>query len=333
MYKYFSVSKNTSKGKPLLSCVIVNYKTPQFLINCLPGLLAEIKNIDATITIVDNKSADGSVEIIRDWVSSNGADNEINIIESPTNSGFAAGNNLGIKATSAQYYLLLNSDTLIRPGAILSILETASKFPEAGLFSPRLEWPDGNGQESCFRFPSPLAEMSYASQTGLVERLLSKYIVALPVQTEIARPQWTSFACVLIRDEVFQQIGILDDGYFMYYEDVEFCHRAIKAGWSIIHNPEARVVHLRGGSSPVKEQTRLKKRIPRYFYESRTRYFYQTYGWLGLTTANFLWWSGRIISKSRQVLGQSDKGAVERQWLDIWINWLNPLKQYTAPKS
>lgn len=320
------------KNGCVLSCVIVNYKTPHYLIDCLPGLLSELKDVDAMITIVDNKSEDGSVEIIREWVSSNIADSKVRIIESPTNSGFAAGNNIGIRAQSAQYYLLLNSDTLIRPGAIRTILDAATSYPKAGLISPRLEWPNGNGQESCFRFPSPLAEMSYASQTGLIDRLLANYIVALPVQAEIAWPQWTSFACVLIKDEVFQQIGLLDEGYFMYYEDVEFCYRANKAGWSIVHNPEARVVHLRGGSSSVKKQTKLKKRVPRYFYESRTRYYYQTYGWLGLTAANLLWWSGRTISKTRQIMGRSDKAAIEGQWLDIWINWQNPLKPYMVPK-
>ena len=328
-----SKSEISNKKGSLLSCVIVNYRTPHYLIDCLPGLLSELKGIDAIVNIVDNKSGDDSVKIIREWISSNSADHEVRIIESPTNSGFAAGNNIGIKAQTAQYYLLLNSDTLIRPNAIRTILDTATKFPEVGLISPRLEWPDGKGQESCFRFPSPLSEISYASQTGLIDRLLANYIVALPVQTETAWPQWTSFACVLIKDEVFQQIGLLDEGYFMYYEDVEFCHRANKAGWSIVHNPEARVVHLRGGSSSVKKQTKLKKRIPRYFYESRTRYYYQTYGWLGLTAANLLWWSGRTISKTRQIMGRSDKAAIEGQWLDIWINWLNPLKPYTAPKS
>lgn len=317
----------------LLSCVIVNYRTPQYLIDCLPNLLSEIKGIDADITIVDNNSGDDSVKIIREWISSNGTGHKVRVIESANNSGFAAGNNIGIKAHYAQYYLLLNSDTLIRTGSIRTILDTAMKFPHAGLISPRLEWPDGTGQESCFRFPTPFSELIAATQTGLVSRLLNRYIVALPVQKQIAWPQWTSFACVLVRDEVFQQVGLLDEGYFMYFEDVEFCHRARKAGWEIAHNPEARVAHLRGGSSPVKEQTRLKKRVPRYFYESRTRYFYQTYGRLGLTSANLLWWLGRIVSGTRQLLGRSDKAAIEGQWRDIWINWRNPLKHYTSPNS
>jgi N-acetylglucosaminyl-diphospho-decaprenol L-rhamnosyltransferase len=326
-------SNNIEAINFLLSCVIVNYRTPQYLIDCLPGLLSEISGIDACITIVDNKSGDASVETIKSWIASHGVANKICIIESTSNSGFAAGNNIGIKACHAQYYLLLNSDTLIRPGAIQTILNTASSFPAAGIISPRLEWPDSTGQESCFNLPSPISELSAAADTGLIDRIFRKFIVAMPVQTQIAHPEWTSFACVLIKDEVFQQVGLLDEGYFMYFEDIEFCHRARKAGWAIVHNPAAHVVHLRGGSSSVKAQTRLKKRVPKYFYESRTRYFYQTYGWLGLTAANLLWWLGRIVSGTRQLLGRSDKAVVEGQWLDIWTNWLNPLKPYTLPKS
>lgn len=325
--------KCKSPFSPSLSCVIVNYRTPYLVVDCLASLLPELNGSDARVVVVDNHSDDDSPEVIQAWLNTNDAEGRVVFVQSSKNGGFASGNNIGIKAQNAQYYLLLNSDTLIRPGAIRAILDTAINFPEAGLISPRLEWPDGTGQESCFRYPSPLIEMSYASQTGLIDWLLAKYIVALPVQTQIARPQWTSFACVLIKDEVFKQIGLLDEGYFMYFEDVEFCHRASQAGWQIVHNPEARVVHLRGGSSSVKKQTKLKKRVPKYFYASRTRYYYQTYGWLGLTAANLLWWTGRTISKTRQLLGRSDKAAIEGQWLDIWTNWLNPLKPYPVPKS
>jgi N-acetylglucosaminyl-diphospho-decaprenol L-rhamnosyltransferase len=316
----------------LLSIVIVNFRTPKLVTECLRSFLADLDGVNARVVVVDNQSGDGSPEIISAWLAAHDVMGKVMLVQSKRNAGFAGGNNIGIQAYKAQYYLLLNSDTLIRPGAIRTILDTVSSSPQVGLVSPRLEWPDGTGQESCFRFHTPFSELSGASQTGLIDRLLGKYIIALPVQTKIARPQWTSFACVLIKNEVFQQIGLLDDGYFMYFEDVEFCHRAHKAGWAIVHNPEARVVHLRGGSSPVKEQTRLKKRVSRYFYESRTRFFYQAYGWLGLTSANLLWWMGRTVSGARQLLGRSDKAAIEGQWLDIWTNWLNPLKPYTLPK-
>lgn len=317
----------------LLSVVIVNYRTPKLVTECLASLLPEINGMDARVVVVDNRSDDNSPEVIRAWLATHDVEAKVIFIQSKQNAGFAAGNNIGIKAYSAKYYLLLNSDTLVRAGAIRIILDTAIRFPDAGMISPRLEWPDDTGQESCFRFPSPFSELCDASDTGLIDRFFGKYIVAMPVQTQIAQPEWTSFACVLIKDDVFQQTGLLDEDYFMYYEDIEFCHRASQAGWTIAHNPEAHVVHLRGGSSPVKEQTRKKKRVPKYFYESRTRYFYQTYGWPGLTAANLLWWLGRLVSGTRQLLGRPDKAVVEGQWLDIWINWLNPLKPCTLPKS
>lgn len=317
----------------LLSIVVVNFRTPKFVIDCLKTLLPELDGLDARVVIVDNHSADDSPKTIQAWLAQHDVTGKVLFVQSGHNSGFSGGNNIGIKSCNARHYLLLNSDTLIRPGAIRIILDTAMRFPEAGLISPRLEWPDSAGQESCFKFPTPFSELIEASQTGLVAQCFERYNVAMPVQTQITQPQWTSFACVLVRDEVFHQVGLLDDGYFMYFEDVEFCHRARKAGWGIVHNPAARVIHLCGGSSPVKEQTRLKKRLPKYFYESRTRYFYQTLGWLGLTVANLLWWLGRIVSGTRQLLGRSDKAAIERQWLDIWTNWRNPLKKFTSPKS
>lgn len=327
-----TVLDNSADDVVNLCVVIVNYKTPHFVIDCLGTLLPELEGLNAAVVIVDNNSGDDSCLRVGAWLADHDTERKVRLIPSARNSGFAGGNNTGIAAVRACHYLLLNSDTLVRPGAIRSILATAIRYPEAGLVSPRLEWPDGKGQESCFRFHSPFSELLGAAHTGMIDRLLRRYIVYLPVQEAVAWPEWTSFACVLIKDEVFQQVGLLDEGYFMYFEDVEFCHRAGQAGWRIVHDPDARVVHLRGGSSPVKEQTRLKKRVPRYYYESRTRFFYQAYGWWGLTAANLMWWLGRSVSKARQWLGRSDKTAVERQWLDIWTHWLDPMKPCTPPK-
>ena len=316
-----------------LSIVIVNYRTPILVIDCLETLLPELPGLRAKVVVVDNNSGDDSPGIIRNWLTARDPDHRVLLVQSETNSGFAGGNNIGIDTLRASFYLLLNSDTRLRSGSIRNLLETARKFPDAGLVSPRLEWPNGEGQESCFRFHTPYSELIAAAQTRVIDGLFKRYIVPMPVQDRIVRPQWTSFACVLIRREVFEQIGLLDDGYFMYFEDAEFCHRAGKAGWGIVHDPEARVVHLRGGSSPVKERTRQKKRLPRYFHESRTRFFYQLYGWTGLLAANVMWWLGRLISKARQMTGRADKAAIEGQWLDIWTNWLQPLRPFTPPKA
>ena len=320
-------------NKLLLSVVIINFRTPKLITDCLSTLFPELKGINARVVVVDNHSEDESPMLIKEWLVEHDKDSKVLFIQSDTNAGFSAGNNLGIKAQNAKYYLLLNSDTLVKLGAIQRILDTIALYPKAGLVSPRLEWPDGAGQESCFRYHNPFSEFMAAAQTGFIDRLLNRYIVPMQVQTQIANPEWTSFACVLIRNEVFQQIGLLDEGYFMYFEDTEFCHRARKAGWEIVHNPEASIIHLHGGSSPLEQNKSLKKRLPRYYFESRTRLFFQMIGRRGLLAANLMWWLGRMVSMPRQLLGRSDKAAIDGQWIDIWTNWLNPLRKYTHPDA
>ena len=136
----------------------------------------------------------------------------------------------------------------------------------------------------------------------------------------------------MVLHEVLDAIGPMDEGFFMYFEDVEFCRRARNAGWGIVHNPNARVVHLRGGSSPVKQRIIERKRLPRYYFASRTRYFYLTYGWWGLTLANILWSLGRFVSRSRELLERRPQSVPDRQWRDIWTNWLHPGERWSRDK-
>jgi hypothetical protein len=315
-----------------LAVIIVNYRTAILVVQCLESLLQALASIDAAVVVVDNRSPDDSVATIQDWVADHPDKQFIQVIAAGTNDGFAAGNNTGMCAVDAEYYLLLNSDTIVRPGAITSLLHTADTCPTAGIVSPRLEWPDAIPQISCFRYLSPMSELIGSAQTGPITTLLKRFDVPLPVGDSIVHPQWTSFACVLVRKRVIDEIGLMDDGFFMYFEDVEFCRRTHKAGWDIVHNPKARVVHLRGGSSPVKKRTLERRRLPRYYYASRTRYFYLAYGWLGLTLANILWSVGRCISKCREILERRERGVPEKQWLDIWLNWLNPGNPWSQQK-
>lgn len=323
----------TSYQETTLSIIIVNYKTPKLLMDCLSSVLPEIDKLNAKIVVVDNNSQDDSPQLIRKWISQNDLKSMIIFIESEKNGGFAAGNNIGIKALKAKYYLLLNSDTIVKSGAIVTLLETMTANQNLGIVSPRLEWPDGRGQKSCFNYHTPISEFLDAAQTGFIDSLLRKYVVALPVQDHIIKIQWTCFACVLIRDEVFQKIGLLDEGYFMYYEDVEFCSRTHKAGWEILSTPDSTVIHLEGGSSYLKDDVMSKKRLPIYYYESRARYFYQVKGRFSLLLANIMWSLGRTISKTRQLFGRKDKQSIKGQWKDIWKNYLSPLKRYSHPDN
>jgi GT2 family glycosyltransferase len=307
-----------------LVVVVVNYETPDLVIQCLTSLINEIEGSNSRIVVVDNCSRDNSLEKLQDWILNNNEFRLTQLIRAESNLGFSNGNNLGILAVNADYYLLLNSDTIVRPGAIAVMLATAGSHQHAGIISPRLEWPDGTPQESCFRYLSPISEFISAAQTGPFTALLRRWDVPLTLTDTIVKPNWTSFACVLLRHDMLNEIGLMDDGFFMYFEDVEFCRRASKAGWEIVHNPDAKVVHLRGGSSPVKQRALERKRLPRYYYASRTRYFYRAYGWPGLTLANVLWTLGRSILKCRELLARRERGAPEKAWLDIWTNWFHP---------
>lgn len=313
--------------KSMLAIIMINYRTPQLTTEAVVSLIPEIKNVDAQVLIVDNCSGDHSMQMIGQWIDKQGCSEQVRLLESPGNLGFSGGNNYGIKAIIADYYLLLNSDTIIRPGAISTLIDTANNNPAAGMVSPRLEWMNGEPQESCFNFHRPPSEMIRSSGTGVVDKLLSHYLVPQPVCETITRPEWTSFACVLVRKQVLLDIGMMDDDFFMYYEDSEFCFRAKKAGWGILNNPEAKVVHLRGGSSNVKSKSAQRKRLPHYYYESRTKYYYKCFGYSGLFFANICWLLGRSVSLLRELLGNKAPHVCEKEWLDIWINFLAPNRQ------
>jgi len=315
-----------------LAIIIINYKTPQLAIDCIASLLPEIAGIKAKVVVVDNASQDNSCDLIQNWINERACSGTIGLIRSADNTGFSGGNNTGIKAVKAEHYLLLNSDTLVRKGAITLLLEAAKKDASVGLVSPRLEWPDTVPQESCFRFHTPISELISSANTGFVTRFFQSYKVAFEVTEEAAYCDWTSFACVLVKAKVFKDVGLMDDGYFMYFEDVAFAYKAQQAGWKVLNVPNAHVVHLRGGSSPVKSQAKQRQRLPRYFYESRTRYFYQVFGRMGLLAANFCWTLGYGVSLLRSFLSSSFKPKVSVfQRRDIWINFINPLKPYIHP--
>ena len=314
-----------------LTTLIVNYKTPDLCIDSLKSLHAN--DSWPSVLVVDNASGDDSIERINSAITENNW-HKTSVFLSTSNKGFSAGNNIGINASTSDYILLLNSDTLVRADAVELLVKTLDDNPEVGMASPRLEWPDGCPQESCFRFHRPLNELIRSAATGPITKLLKRYEVPLSVSSEVSYPEWTSFACVLIRRKVFEDIGSLDEEFFMYFEDVDFCKRAREAGWKITHNPTAHVVHLRGGSSPVKSQAAKKKRLPGYFYESRARYYYKHFGRSGLFMANMFWHLGWLVAMARKASDRTYQPNIcEKQWRDIWINFLNPAAPYIHPDN
>jgi hypothetical protein len=300
-----------------IAVVILNYRTPQLVNDCLASLAPEIED-GIEVVVVDNASGDGSADAIESEIDDKGWGAWARILRSPVNGGFAAGNNLGIRATDADAYLLLNSDTIVRPGALRELRRAFSERPDAGLIGPQLEERSGSRDASTFRFIGPLTELVQAARTGPITRLLPHGEVRWQAGDTPFEPDWIGFACVLVRREVVDQVGMLDEGFFMYFEDIDYCRRVRGAGWRILYWPAARVVHLLGGSSQVTNNE--LRRAPRYFYEGRSRYFRKYFGLTGLWRANLCWLAGRTVSLLRERAGNKAPHTREKQERDIWID-------------
>lgn len=308
---------------------IINYKTADLTIACLDSVRTALGSRTAEVVVVDNASGDGSIEAIEAWLAKT-ADPRFSLIRSDTNSGFSGGHNQGIAHNrQADFYLILNSDALLRPEFFDHCLEAAEAHPRAGMIAPRLEWEDGTVQQSCFRFPGLTSELMRGAQTGFVTRLVRHRVVALELPPDPDQIEWASFACILLRGEMVRAIGAMDEGYFLYFEDSEYALRATRAGWGVVHAPEARAVHFRGGSGPVKKIQAAKKRLPGYYWRSRTRFLRQSYGVLGPLMGNLAWMLGRFIAQFRRLAGRGVPPAHEREWIDIWTGFFAPLNPDT----
>jgi len=310
----------------------VCYRAADLTIDCLRSIEPQLESLDGVGVIVcENGTGPESAQTLRDAVSSNGWGAWCEIWEHFPNRGFSGGNNFVLDEVvtwndAPEHVLLLNADTIVREGALKTMLDAAEAHPEAGIISPRLEWPDGTPQNSCFRDFRPLAEFDIASGIGLVSKVLRGYVTAIPVRDEPTTPDWTSFACALIRLSVLREIGTLDPGFFLYFDDPDYCRHARRRGFGILNVPSARVVHLRGRSNPAKELTEQKKRRPWYHYASRARYYTKYYGRFGLLLANILWTAGHLLALLRRVVAGRRAPACEREVLDIWTNFGDPLR-------
>lgn len=310
---------------------IINYKTAQMTIDCANSVLEDLGTREAQIVIVDNASGDGSEQIIGDWIASLPDPSRVTLVSSPTNSGFSGGHNQGISACEARFYLILNSDALVRSGFFDAILTRAENAPDAGMVVPRLEGEDAVAQVNCFRFPSPASEFIRSACTGIVTHLLKRHEVALDPDPDEGDIGWGSFACILLRHDMVAKIGPMDEGYFLYFEDADYCLRARRAGWKIVRAPKARAVHFRGGSGPVKTLASQKKRLPPYYYASRTRFFRKAHGPAGPFLANMAWYSGRLLAQLRRLVGREVYPLPAHESRDIWINATAPLGPRRAP--
>jgi N-acetylglucosaminyl-diphospho-decaprenol L-rhamnosyltransferase len=293
-------------GKLLI--VIVNYRVPDLTIDCLRSLADErARGQEFEVTLVENSSGDDSAARFAAAIRDNAWNDWVTLKCLDHNGGFAAGNNAAIAPALAseaapEFVLLLNPDTLVRPGAIGKLRDFAEQHPEVGIVGCRLEDLDGTPQRSAFRFPTVLGEFESTIRTGPVTKLLASSVIAPPLPSEQCRVDWVCGACMLVRNSVFTSIGLLDDAYFMYYEEVDFCHRALRAGWPCWFIPDASVVHLVGKSSGVFDPNRVRSPRPAYWFHSRRRYFRLNYGSVQSRLADVAWLIGLVLYRTRRAI-------------------------------
>jgi GT2 family glycosyltransferase len=285
--------------KPKNLIIIVNYKTADLVIQ---GLNALVKLLQSSIQliIIDNYSNDHSINSLKSSIAD--YDN-IHLIIAEKNLGFAGANNLAIRtAIQMQFFpefiWLLNPDTLIRDHALEPLLNFMNQHSEVGIVGSRLEELNGDVQCSAFRFHSILGELEQGLKLGILSKWLKNWQVPLPIANQPIRADWVAGASMLIRQQVFEQIGLFDEHYFLYFEETDFCLQAQKAGWSCWYIPESRVVHFAGSSTGVTNHT--QKRRPRYWFESRRYYFLKNHGWWYLLLANLTWSIAFALFRIRQ---------------------------------
>lgn len=306
--------------------VIVNYKTPVLAIDCLESLAAaDGLPADSRVVVTDNLSPDDSVARIQTAIDEHGWSKWAKLMPLPRNGGFAYGNNEAIRPAlldrdRPDYVLLLNSDTRVYPGAIRTLVEFLQSHPEAGMVGSRLEDPDGTCQFSTFRFPSFWSEMDESLRLGPLHRLLKDRVTLVPTPAEAAPVDWVAGASLLIRREVFDTIGLLDDGFFLYYEETDFCLRAARAGFPCWYEPKSRVMHLIGQSTGVTVRGQALPRRPKYWFDSRRRYFLRNHGAMFTALLDAMWAVTYPFGRLQLGLRRKPVFDPRRFWLDYVAN-------------
>ncbi|MCX6724719.1 MAG: glycosyltransferase family 2 protein [Candidatus Shapirobacteria bacterium] len=227
--------------KLLLSVIIVNFNTKELLGKCLQSVFSQKKIVDGLeVIVVDNNSTDGSREMLEKF---QGKETELKTIFNQNNNGFARAVNQGIKKSQGEYLLLLNSDIFVKPKALENLVDSAKKNSEVGVIGGKLLNPDGSIQGSCFHLPTLLKVMKEFWFKG--SSVLSKYTPAGkdPVEVEAVIG-----AVFLIPREIINKFGLLDERYFMYFEDLDYCRRVRKNGYKIYYLPKAEFIHTHGAS-------------------------------------------------------------------------------------
>lgn len=268
----------TNNEKMDLSICIVSWNVRDYLKDCLASIREAKPTLRHEIIVVDNGSGDGSLEMVEAEFP------ETVLIRNRVNSGFAAACNQAMEKSKGRYILLLNPDTLVRPGSLENMVRFLDARPEAGGGGCRLLNPDGSPQRSVRTFPtfqSSLRQFTILGDLGFFRKAKRKYFMEgfdYAREAEVEQPMG---AALFLRREAVKRIGWMDESFFMYFEDVDLCYRLRAAGCPLWYNPEASLVHFGGVSTG-----QAGSRATYWLLRSQMRFFRKHYG-----PGSFLWFS------------------------------------------
>ncbi|MGR3174094.1 MAG: glycosyltransferase family 2 protein [Candidatus Scalindua sp.] len=254
-----------------ISFIIVNWNTRDILINCLNSIYKTVTDIDSEIYVVDNNSTDGSQEAVKNGFP------DVKLIENSTNTGFAHANNQALNIMQGRFAVLLNSDAVLQEDAIRNLLTFMNNAPNAGIAGVQLINEDGSRQNSIDNFPSLETEIFNKSILRLIfpNRYPGKgriYHNPIKVDSVIG-------ACMMVRKEAMDAVGLLDEDYFIFLEETDWCFRMHKKGWKVYHVPDSKVFHLSGHSkkkAPGESQIEYYKSLYKFFRKNKDHVSYLT---------------------------------------------------------
>lgn len=254
-----------------VTTVVVSWNVRDYLRRCLRSLREAAAQTPLEVWVIDNGSSDGSAEMIRQEFP------EVCLLVNADNPGFAAANNQAIRAGTGQYVLLLNPDAELVSGALATLCAYLDRHPQTAVVGPQLRNSDETVQSS--RRRAPRLATGFVESTQVQQRLprtwlTDHYYVADRLESDVQPVDWLVGACLLVRREAIEAVGLLDEGFHLYSEELEWCLRFRRAGWDIVYQPAARVVHHSGQSSG-------QDLFQQHFHHHRSKYrlYRQLFGW------------------------------------------------------
>lgn len=287
--------------------VVVNYRTPELTKRCLASLSRERATLpEIRVVVVDGDSGDGSADVLELAISSDEYAGWVSFLPLAINGGYGWANNQAILTIAREsrlpdYVYTLNPDAEVTSGAISVLVDELERHPRCAAVGSRVVTPDGQPAASAFHFPSAGREFVTAASAHRLRLLLGISPSSFDPSAS-CEVDWVTGASVMFRTAALRETGLFDDGFFLYFEEVELMHRLRRAGWAVRFAPESRIVHAEGSATGL--GSGATHTPPAYWYESRRRYFALTGGRAAVVTAGVAALSGRAIASLKALFGK-----------------------------